>query len=124
MAHFPPSERKITFTPPRLEICARARSWTHATNPRLVWYLGISVLGMVLGAIRMGPGVRANACPPACDQVVLSQCLYLAAVATIAVVIAFAPHTSYRYVFPAITISIAATIALALALRNPRRDEV
>lgn len=122
MARFPLSERKITLTPRRHAICARAGAWTRATNPRLIWYLGISFMGLVLGTTRLARNVRKQSCLQACDRVVLSQCLFLAAVATIAIVMAFAPHTNFRYSFPAVTTSIAATITLALGLWCPRAN--
>ncbi len=122
MARFPLGERKITFTPARLAVCARVRKWTQAANPRPVVYLGLSVLGLVLGTTWLVRDVKQRACPPPCDRVVLSQCLFLAAVATFAAIIGFAPHGNYRYIFPAVTTSIPATIALALGLRGSRRN--
>jgi len=123
MARFPLSEHKITFTPTRLAIYTRARAWTLATNPPPVWYLAVSVAGLVVGMTRLAREVQKNTSAPKRDRLVLSQCLFLTAVSTVTIIIAFAPHTNYRYVFPAVTTSIAATIALALGLRSPRRNQ-
>ena len=120
MTLFPSSEYKITFSPTRRAICKTTNTWTRHTNPRLVWYLGCAVAGLFLGLIWLARDAERGACSQACDRVVLSGCLFLAALATIAVIVAFAPLSAYRYAFPAVLTSISGVIALALGVWGPR----
>jgi len=124
MARFPIGERKITFTPNRLAVFKKARAWARPMNPRFVWYVVGSVAGLFFGLFWLARHANRGVCAQKGDRVVLSVCLFLASLATIAAIIIFAPHTSFRYAFPAVLTSISGGIGLALGMWRPRDAEI
>jgi len=118
MAVFPRRERSITFTPVRRAICGAALAATRAANPPLIVYLAGSLGGLVGCLVWIRRNALRKPSANHVDLVVLGLCSFLAALATLAAIAAFAPHPSYRYAFPAVLLTIFGWVVVALEWRR------